>query len=56
MFQFKVHGNLSFQEMDQLTAEDRSWWMDRLKRHHDEQNQAAKNSGSSGMPNFPKRG
>lgn len=32
MFQLKHYGNLSFQEQDMLTAEDRAWWLQRLER------------------------
>ena len=51
MFQLKTHGKLSFIEMDMLTAEDRKWWMERLKKHNEEQEKASKNSGS--VPNMP---
>jgi len=45
MFQLKMHGNMSFSEMDSLTAEDREWWVNRLKKYHEEQNKAAKSQG-----------
>jgi len=53
MFQFKTHGNLTFEEMDQLTAEDRSWWMDRLKKHFEDQNKEA-SSANVPTPNIPR--
>jgi hypothetical protein len=56
MFQLKMHGHLSFTEMDLLTAEDRAWWMTRLNKFHEEQEKAGKGHTPSmpSMPNVPK--
>lgn len=43
-FQLKMHGNMSIFEQNQMTAEDRRWWIERLKKHFDEIN---KNSGKN---------
>ena len=51
MFQLKQHGNLSFFEMDSLTSEDRAWWLVRLKRFQEEQEQASKGGGN--VPSVP---
>jgi hypothetical protein len=53
MFQLKMHGHLSFREMDSLTAEDRSWWMERLNKYNEEQEQASKGSKTPSMPSMP---
>ena len=50
MWQLKTHGNLSFEEQDMLSAEDRSWWMDRIKKHFDEQNNQVSNTQSPNIP------
>lgn len=51
MFLLKTHCNMSFMEMDSLTAEDRAWWMRRFKRHQEEQDK----SQNSSMPSMPSR-
>jgi len=48
MFQLKTHGHMSFFEMDVLTAEDREWWMNRLKKFHEDQDKASKNQTPQG--------
>lgn len=40
MFQLKMYGNFTVQEMALFTAEDRSWWIDRIKKYLDEQKKA----------------
>lgn len=40
MFILKTHGSLSFDEMDRLTAEDRAWWVNRIKKYNEEQKAA----------------
>jgi len=52
MFQLKQHGNLSFFEMDAMTAEDRGWWLERLKRFQEEQEKA--NKGGGNVPSAPR--
>lgn len=47
-FQLKMGANLSLMEINQLTAEDRNWWIDRVERYRKEQQ---KESSSSSAPN-----
>lgn len=53
MFQLKMHGKLSYFEMDCLSAEDRKWLMNRLKRYQEEQEKASQNNNQS-MPSIPR--
>jgi len=53
MFQLKTHGHLSLFEMDLLTAEDRAWWMQRLKKYNEEQNKGAQSAPMPSMPSIP---
>jgi hypothetical protein len=53
MFQLKTHCNLSFGEMDLLTAEDRGWWLERQKRYDEEVSKKSK-SQRHPMPSVPR--
>lgn len=48
-FQLKHIGNLSLFEQDQMIAEDRAWWIRRL-RQHEEQKQEAHKQQMSNVP------
>jgi hypothetical protein len=53
IFQLKMHGDLSFQEIFLLTAEDRMWWIARLNKWNEEQKKAGE-SYNSDAPQSPK--
>jgi hypothetical protein len=50
MWSLKYHGKLSMPEMCLMTAEDRKWWVKRLKKHFEDQEKASKNNNSGGGP------
>jgi hypothetical protein len=37
-FALKHHGGLSLFEQNQMNAEDRKWWVNRIQEEHDKQN------------------
>lgn len=41
-FQLKHHGHFTLFEQSNMTAEERKWWMERLKRHEQEREEAMK--------------
>lgn len=48
-FILKTYGELSLFEQNQLTAEDRTWWLRRLKKKaEDEKAQMPKNTSTGG--------
>lgn len=51
-FQLKTHGNLSLFEQNQMTAEERGWWMRRLQRHIDEERARAKATDTVTTPSY----
>ncbi len=44
MFQLKHYGNLSLFEQNNLTAEDRRWWLRRLDKEAKDKAEAEKNA------------
>jgi hypothetical protein len=40
-FLLKHYGNLSIEEQDNMTFEDRKWWLNRTKEEIDKKNSAA---------------
>lgn len=47
-FVLRVHGHLSIFEQMFMTAEERKWWVDRLVKENERQEQAAK--GKTSLP------
>jgi hypothetical protein len=60
-FQLKHYGNLSIDEQNNLTAEDRNWWMQRLEKEFKDKAEKERQQVSSSprsvprMPSIPKR-
>ena len=52
-FQLKEYGKLSLFEQNQMTAEERIWWLKRLSRENDERNKRESSISRSGMPLMP---
>ena len=53
MFQLKHHGHLNLFEQDLLTAEDRKWWIDRIKKQYEDEEKQSKSSSNVSMPHLP---
>jgi len=49
----KKHANLQLTEIANMSAETRRWWLKRIKKDRDEENEAAKNERSN-MPSMPR--
>ena len=45
-YQLKRYGKLTLFEQDQMTAEDRAWWIQRIDRDHKEQAEREKKATS----------
>jgi hypothetical protein len=58
-FQLKQYGNLSLFEQEQLTAEDRGWWMRRLQKEHkdrqESEQQQMRSAPKPRIPSIPRR-
>jgi hypothetical protein len=55
-FQLKTHGNLSLFEQENMTAEDRAWWMKRIEKDIKERNEKEKEAMSKvRTPSKPRR-
>jgi hypothetical protein len=54
MFQLKHYGKFSLLEMNLLTAEDRKWWMERLKKQQEAEEHQMKGGPSPQMPGLPR--
>lgn len=52
-FQLKEYGSLSLFEQDQMTAEERSWYMKRLEKEYKDKQEKEKNA-TSRMPSIPR--
>lgn len=46
-FQLHYYGGLSLFEQNQMTAEERSWWLSRVKRARDEENERIRNGSDN---------
>jgi hypothetical protein len=44
IFSLTIHGNMSFREAYSMPVGLRQWWLQRLKKHFDEQNEEIKKS------------
>jgi len=54
-FQLKHYGNLDIFEQDNMTAEDRNWYMKRLEREFKERADREKRQmGSHSLPHIPR--
>jgi len=51
-FQLKTYGDLSLFEQNQMTAEERGWWMRRLQRHFDEEKAKANSNTTTTTPSY----
>ena len=61
LFQLKYHGNFSLLELNNLTAEERNWWVKRLNKQKEAEQKESQGSTGGGpniprpsMPNIPK--
>jgi len=56
-FLLKRYGKLDLFEQNEMSAEDRNWWLRRIKEENDkqaeEEKKASSGSGRSGMPSMP---
>lgn len=53
-FQLKEYGHLNFFEQAQMPADERRWYLDRLKKEADEKNKQGKDLPNvPGMPSVP---
>lgn len=53
-FLLKRYGRLDLFEQNNMSAEDRQWWLKRIKEEHDKQAEEEKRASSgAGRPNMP---
>lgn len=53
MFDLKYHGNLTLHEQNNMTAEERRWWMKRLQKQRDKEAEQSKASSGPRSPRMP---
>ena len=47
-FLLKHYGHLSIPEQNEMTAEDRNWWLERVDKEHKKEEDAAKRAQREG--------
>jgi len=52
-FALKHHGKLSLFEQEALTAEERAWWIRRLNKQNEDQNDQMSKSNGRKLPQSP---
>jgi len=55
-FHLKEYGGFSLDEMSHLTGEERQWWMNRLQKKHEQEQEAAKSASGSNNTIAPSPG